>query len=231
MDDVDFDSGDELFNGIDSQDLLPSQKRHTTQDERDDASSATKRQRCDASHAALARRILTDKFGHRSFNHQQEAAINRILAGQNTLVVFPTGAGKSLCYQVMSRLIVAAVTPSPNQSPHKIPAIAFEELDATDGSRAPGQSGISIVVSPLIALMKDQVDALQNRGIPVASMNSSKTYEQQQLTRVALQKGQIRLLYCAPERLNNETFIENMKTVPGGVRLVAVDEAHCISEV
>ncbi|KAF4504562.1 hypothetical protein G6O67_008002 [Ophiocordyceps sinensis] len=210
MDDVDFDSGDELFNGIDSQDLLPSQKRHTTQDERDDASSATKRQRCDASHAALARRILTDKFGHRSFNHQQEAAINRILDGQNTLVVFPTGAGKSLCYQ--------------------IPAIAFEELDATDGSRAPGQSGISIVVSPLIALMKDQVDALQNRGIPVASMNSSKTYEQQQLTRVALQKGQIRLLYCAPERLNNETFIENMKTVPGGVRLVAVDEAHCISE-
>ncbi|PHH91984.1 hypothetical protein CDD83_9431 [Cordyceps sp. RAO-2017] len=208
---LDSDSGDELFDGIDSQDLLlPSQKRRRRghDDERDDA--ASKRQRPGASHAALARRILTDKFGHRSFNHQQEAAIGRVLAGQNTLVIFPTGAGKSLCYQ--------------------IPAVAFEELDKADGSREPGQSGISIVVSPLIALMKDQVDALQSRGIPVESMNSSKTYEQQQLTRLALQKGQIRLLYCAPERLNNETFIENMKTVPGGVRLVAVDEAHCISE-
>ncbi|KAM4058367.1 DEAD/DEAH box helicase [Hirsutella rhossiliensis] len=212
MDDVDFDSGEELFDNIDNQDLLPSQKRRRhDQDGHDDtASGATKRQRRDASHAALARRILTDKFGYHSFNHQQEAVIGRVLAGENTLVIFPTGAGKSLCYQ--------------------IPAIAFEELDTTDGSRAPGQSGISIVVSPLIALMKDQVDALQSRGIPVASMNSTKTYEQQQLTRVALQKGQIRLLYCAPERLNNESFIENMKTVPGGVRLVAVDEAHCISE-
>ncbi|PFH61734.1 hypothetical protein XA68_16455 [Ophiocordyceps unilateralis] len=206
MGDSEFDSGDELFSGIDCQEILAPLKRRTSdQHEQDEA--ITKRRKLNES---LARRILTDKFGYSSFNHQQEAAIANVLAGKNTLVIFPTGAGKSLCYQ--------------------IPAIAFEELDKADGSRAPGQSGVSIVVSPLIALMKDQVDALQKRGIPVDCFSSTKTYDQQQLTRTALQKGQIRLLYCAPERLNNETFIENMKTVPGGVRLVAVDEAHCISE-
>lgn len=91
-------------------------------------------------------------------------------------------------------------------------------------------SGITIVVSPLIALMKDQVDALLRRGIAAACIDSSKTQDQVQLTMAAIRKGQLRLLYCAPERLNNEGFVESMKHVPGGVRLVAVDEAHCISE-
>jgi superfamily II DNA helicase RecQ len=86
-------------------------------------------------------------------------------------------------------------------------------------------------VSPLIALMKDQVDALQKRGIAADCIDSTKTYEQHQQIRLALRNGQLRILYCAPERLNNEGFIENMKNVPGGIRLVAVDEAHCISEV
>ncbi|RDA92134.1 hypothetical protein CP533_6072 [Ophiocordyceps camponoti-saundersi (nom. inval.)] len=225
MSEAEFESGDELFAGVDSDfefgggdelfdrgdELLAgleAQKRKQPGDEH--GSIASKHHKGIESRTAVARRILTEKFGHSCFNHQQEAAIASVLAGKNTLVIFPTGAGKSLCYQ--------------------IPAIAFEELDRFDGSRAPGQSGISIVVSPLIALMKDQVDALQKRGIPVDSMNSAKTYEKEQLTRIAMQKGQIRLLYCAPERLSNESFIEMIKTVPGGVRLVAVDEAHCISE-
>ncbi len=86
-------------------------------------------------------------------------------------------------------------------------------------------------MSPLLALIKDQVDTLQKRGIAADSIDSTKTYEQLQQIRFALRNGDLRILYCAPERLNNEGFIENMKNVPGGVRLVAVDEAHCISEV
>ncbi|RCI16538.1 hypothetical protein L249_1907 [Ophiocordyceps polyrhachis-furcata BCC 54312] len=202
-DDELFDGGEELLAAIDAQ-----KRKQFYEDE--DPDIPRKRHKVYESHAAVALSILTEKFGHASFNHQQEAAIASVLAGKNTLVIFPTGAGKSLCYQ--------------------IPAIAFEELDKLHGPRTSGQSGISIVVSPLIALMKDQVDALQKRGIPVDCMNSTKTYEKEQLTRLAMQKGQIRLLYCAPERLSNESFIENIKTVPGGVRLVAVDEAHCISE-
>ncbi|RDA88517.1 hypothetical protein CP532_6648 [Ophiocordyceps camponoti-leonardi (nom. inval.)] len=208
--DFEFGGGDELFDGGDELlAAIDAQKRKQPDDD-EDPDTPSKRQKANELHGAVARRILTEKFGHASFNHKQESAIASVLAGKNTLVIFPTGAGKSLCYQ--------------------IPAVALEELDKLDGSREPGQSGISIVVSPLIALMKDQVDALRRRGIPVDYMNSTKTQEAERLTRVAMQKGQVRLLYCAPERLSNESFIENIKTVPGGVRLVAVDEAHCISE-
>jgi superfamily II DNA helicase RecQ len=75
------------------------------------------------------------------------------------------------------------------------------------------------------------VDALQKRGISADYLNSTKTWEQQQLLYAGLRKGQLRILYCAPERLNNEGFVEKMKDIPGGIRLLAVDEAHCISEV
>ncbi len=106
----------------------------------------------------------------------------------------------------------------------QIPAIAFPELDEKDGS------GLTIVVSPLIALMKDQVDALRKRGISADSLDSTKTWDQLQLIHAALQNGQLRILYCAPERLNNEGFLATISGIPGGIRLVAVDEAHCISE-
>jgi superfamily II DNA helicase RecQ len=103
-------------------------------------------------------------------------------------------------------------------------------LDHLEGSRAAGEHGITIVVSPLIALMKDQVDALKKRKVPADCMDSTKTWAEQQLIHAAMRKGQLRILYCAPERLNNEGFVETMKAVRGGVRLLAVDEAHCISE-
>jgi superfamily II DNA helicase RecQ len=74
--------------------------------------------------------------------------------------------------------------------------------------------------------MKDQVDALKRRNIPAECIDSTKTWEEQQAINSAMRKGELRLLYCAPERLNNEGFVENMKYVVGGVRLVAVDEAH-----
>lgn len=113
----------------------------------------------------------------------------------------------------------------------QIPAIAFPEIDEAHGTRTPGQSGITIVVSPLIALMKDQVDVLKRRGIPADCIDSSKTPDQLHVINQQLGRGELRMIYCAPERLNNERFVESMKHVPGGVRLVAVDEAHCISEV
>ncbi|KAH8902493.1 ATP-dependent DNA helicase [Coniochaeta sp. PMI_546] len=178
--------------------------------------ASAKRPRLDSRNAKaksvseLARAILAEKFGYESFRHEQEGAINAVLKGDNALAIFPTGAGKSLCYQ--------------------IPAIAFEYLDLQEGSRGPGQHGITIVVSPLIALMKDQVDALKKRGIPADCMDSTKTWPEQQAISAAMRDGKLRILYCAPERLNNEGFVEVMKCVRGGVRLVAVDEAHCVSE-
>lgn len=79
--------------------------------------------------------------------------------------------------------------------------------------------------------MKDQVDALQKRGISANCIDSTKTWAQLQLIYESLRKGQLRILYCAPERLNNEGFVQGVKDIPGGIRLLAVDEAHCISEV
>lgn len=99
------------------------------------------------------------------------------------------------------------------------------------GQRQGGaEQGITLVVSPLIALMKDQVDALLRRGIKAAVLDSTRTKEQYLQTVDAMRNGTLDILYCAPERLNNEGFVANMANVRGGVRLLAVDEAHCISE-
>ncbi|ORY01114.1 P-loop containing nucleoside triphosphate hydrolase protein [Clohesyomyces aquaticus] len=159
---------------------------------------------------ALARKVLKENFQLEAFRLQQEAAISRLLDGQSAVVVFPTGGGKSLCYQV--------------------PAVAFAELDQLCQSQRSEGPGITIVVSPLIALMKDQVDALLKRRILATAMNSSQTREQHLQVAKDLEAGKLKLLYCAPERLNNEGFVESMRHVKGGVRLVAVDEAHCVSE-
>jgi len=157
--------------------------------------------------SAIAVAALNTHFKLPAFRLQQESVIARILAGGSAVVVFPTGAGKSICYQ--------------------IPAITFAEVDQ---SRGTDDGGITLVVSPLIALMKDQVDALLRRGIKAAVLDSTRTREEYMDTVNAMKTGQLKLLYCAPERLNNEGFIEQMKNVRGGIRLVAVDEAHCISE-
>lgn len=109
--------------------------------------------------------------------------------------------------------------------------MAFPELDESHGLREPGQSGITIVISPLLALMKDQVDALKKRGISAECIDSTKSWDELQAINQQLGRGELRMVYCAPERLNNERFVQQMAHVPGGVRFVAVDEAHCISEV
>lgn len=108
--------------------------------------------------------------------------------------------------------------------------MAFRYQDEELGHRAPGQNGVTLVISPLIALMKDQVDALLRRGITAAVLNSSNTRDQYLAIQNDLRLGRLDLVYCAPERLNSEGFIASLKDIPGGIRLLAVDEAHCISE-
>lgn len=257
----DFDSGDDLFDNVDVDDIVKGKSASATKRKSangDTSSSASKRQKkttttattgsltgatdetdddaLDESNVKLAQRILQEKFGHDDFRHEQKGAIRRILAGKNSLVVFPTGAGKSLCYQVSIFFLSESREPHPNAliwllNSTQIPAVAFPELDKSHGLREPGQSGVTIIISPLIALMKDQVDALKRRGISADCIDSTKSWDELQAINQQLGRGELRMIYCSPERLNNERFVEHMKHVPGGVRLVAVDEAHCISEV
>ena len=112
-----------------------------------------------------------------------------------------------------------------------MPALCFRDIDRLANVRqGRAESGITLVVSPLIALMKDQVDALKKRGINAAALDSSKSKEEYLEIVDAMRNGTLDILYCAPERLNNEGFVGSMAHVKGGVRLLAVDEAHCISE-
>ena len=138
--------------------------------------------------------VLLKFFGFEEFRNGQDEAVESILSGRNTLVVMPTGGGKSLCYQ--------------------LPAVMA--------------NGIVIVISPLIALMKDQVDSLNAKGIPSTFINSSiPKYEiRQRLEDIALNK--YKLVYIAPERLKNKVFIDFLKHIR--ITFLAVDEAHCISE-
>jgi superfamily II DNA helicase RecQ len=109
--------------------------------------------------------------------------------------------------------------------------VAIKLLDKINGVRqGRAEGGITLVVSPLLALMKDQVDALKRLGISAEAMDSTKSREQYLDTVDAMREGNLDILYCAPERLNNEGFVASMASVKGGVRLLAVDEAHCISE-
>ena len=117
---------------------------------------------------------LQTHFGHDSFREGQEAVIRALMDGESALALFPTGAGKSLCYQ--------------------LPAVLLE--------------GTALVISPLIALMKDQVDALRARGIAAARLDSSLTAEETQRVYADLRAGTLKLLYVAPERLSGEAFIE-----------------------
>ncbi|HUJ11734.1 MAG TPA: RecQ family ATP-dependent DNA helicase [Verrucomicrobiae bacterium] len=140
------------------------------------------------------RQLLAEHFGFREFLEEQENVIGAILEGQDVLVIMPTGAGKSLCYQ--------------------LPALALE--------------GITVVVSPLIALMKDQVDSLQEKKIPATFINSSLSQSDMDERIRAMVKGQYRLVYIAPERFKSERFVQAL--APLSIALFAVDEAHCISQ-
>ncbi len=141
-----------------------------------------------------ARALLQERFGYPDFRPGQTEAVSAVLAGRDTLVVLPTGGGKSLCYQV--------------------PALLLD--------------GLTVVISPLISLMKDQVDALVARGLPATFVSSTLSAAEVSDRMARVQRGEVKLLYVAPERFDLGTTAERLRAV--GVRLLAVDEAHCISE-
>lgn len=137
---------------------------------------------------------LSDVFGFDSFRPGQETIIDQILQGNSALAVFPTGSGKSLCYQLPALLL----------------------------------PGLTIVISPLIALMKDQVDFLKGRGVEVARLDSSLSGEEARQVYRAVRAGTLKLLYVAPERISNERFFASIEG--HAISLMVIDEAHCISE-
>ena len=138
--------------------------------------------------------ILRDVYGYSAFRAGQEKVIRAILDGKDVLGVMPTGAGKSICYQ--------------------IPALAL--------------NGCAIVISPLISLMKDQVGALTQSGVAAAYINSSLTERQVTMAIANAIQGKYKIIYAAPERLLTERFLDMVSRIP--ISLVAVDEAHCISQ-
>ncbi|RSX53053.1 ATP-dependent DNA helicase RecQ [Bifidobacterium goeldii] len=133
-------------------------------------------------------------FGYDAFRSGQEGLVNAILDGRDVLGVMPTGAGKSVCYQIPATLL----------------------------------SGVTIVISPLISLMRDQVDALNDSGIPAAYINTTQDSDEQSMVLAQAARGDIKLLYVAPERLETERFRNFATRVP--ISLIAVDEAHCVSQ-
>ena len=137
---------------------------------------------------------LTRYFGYDSFRPGQQGIVEALLAGHDVLGVMPTGAGKSVCYQ-----IPAALSP-----------------------------GATLVISPLISLMRDQVDALNDLGMPAAFINTTQTPDEQAMVFAQAAAGQIKLLYVAPERLETRRFRDFAARTP--ISLIAVDEAHCVSQ-
>ena len=146
--------------------------------------------------------ILGEVFGYDSFRGPQQAIIDHVIGGGDALVLMPTGGGKSLCYQ--------------------IPAIA----------RHRAGKGVTVVVSPLIALMHDQVGALLEAGVSAAFLNSSLSLEQAQQVQARLQRAELTLLYVAPERLNTSRMLGLLADLHqrGLLSLFAIDEAHCVSQ-
>lgn len=144
--------------------------------------------------AENAQTLLKKYYGYSSFREGQEGIIKSITGGNDTLAIMPTGAGKSICFQ--------------------IPALIFD--------------GLTLVISPLISLMKDQVDTLDSIGIPGAFINSTLNYREVNERLDRAKKGQYKILYIAPERLESEEFCSHIRDM--NVSFAAIDEAHCVSQ-
>lgn len=146
--------------------------------------------------------ILREVFGYASFRGQQQDIIEHVTGGGDALVLMPTGGGKSLCYQ--------------------IPAIARQRAGR----------GVTLVISPLIALMQDQVDALHEAGVAASFLNSTQDWREAQAVERQLLAGHITLLYAAPERVTTPRFLELLDALHarGQLGLFAIDEAHCVSQ-
>src|SRR5262245_4956756 len=143
-------------------------------------------------------RVLSSAFGFARLWPGQREVMREVLDGRSVVAVMPTGAGKSLCYQ--------------------LPAVLLAE-----------RSGLTIVVSPLIALMKDQVDALAARGVACAALTSAAGPDEQSAILERIRRGALSPVYVAPERFASRRFLDAL-AAGGRIALFAVDEAHCISE-
>ncbi|MDO5087815.1 MAG: RecQ family ATP-dependent DNA helicase [Comamonadaceae bacterium] len=156
----------------------------------------------DTAAAASPQAILREVFGYDSFRGQQQAIVEHVTAGGDALVLMPTGGGKSLCYQ--------------------IPAIARQRAGR----------GVTLVISPLIALMHDQVGALHEAGVAAAFLNSTQDWAQAQAIERQLLAGELTLLYAAPERVATPRFLGLLDALHarGALSLFAIDEAHCVSQ-
>ncbi|MFP3870462.1 MAG: RecQ family ATP-dependent DNA helicase, partial [Syntrophobacteria bacterium] len=143
---------------------------------------------------AKALRFMVRIFGFRRFRPGQEEVLESVLSGDDTLVIMPTGGGKSLGYQVPAFL----------------------------------RPGLTLVISPLIALMKDQVDSLRVLDLPAAAIHSLMSLREQEQAIKGIESGEVRLLYVSPERLHSRVFLDALRRTT--VSMVAVDEAHCISQ-
>lgn len=137
---------------------------------------------------------LKEIFGYESFRQGQKQIIEQVLQGKDTLGILPTGAGKSICYQ--------------------LPALL--------------QEGVTLVVSPLISLMKDQVDQLNIANIPATFINSTVDEQEAYFRMQQIENGEVKILFVAPERFELESFNYFLQHLP--IDLVAIDEAHCISQ-
>ena len=146
--------------------------------------------------------VLHDVFGYAAFRGQQAEIVDHVSAGGDALVLMPTGGGKSLCYQV--------------------PALVRQQAGR----------GVTLVISPLIALMHDQVGALREAGVAAAFLNSTLDWEQTEDIERRLLAGQLTLLYAAPERVTTPRFLGLLDTLAahGQLALFAIDEAHCVSQ-
>ena len=138
--------------------------------------------------------LLKQYFGYTSFRPGQHEVIQTLLEGRDCLAIMPTGAGKSICFQ--------------------LPALMMP--------------GVTLVISPLISLMKDQVDSLVNQEIPATYINSQCTFEEAKARFAAIRAGQVKLVYISPERLENEFFTSFMQSLP--ISMFIIDEAHCVSQ-
>ena len=141
-----------------------------------------------------AESLLKQYFGYSSFRPGQHEVIQTLLDGRDCLAIMPTGAGKSICFQ--------------------LPALMMP--------------GVTLVISPLISLMKDQVDSLVNQEIPATYINSQCTFEEVKARFAAIRAGRIKLVYISPERLENQFFTAFMQTLP--ISMFIIDEAHCVSQ-
>ncbi len=146
--------------------------------------------------------ILEQVFGHTAFRGQQRAVVDHVLSGQHALVIMPTGMGKSLCYQ--------------------IPALVLAKTDTGE------RRCLTIVISPLIALMKDQVESLQAKGVEAIFINSSLSRKQREDRYASIAAGRHDLLYITPERFRKPDFLDVL--TKRRIELLAIDEAHCVSE-